>query len=78
MMCRRTIQPCNIIAQDIVVKEYVQSGATAENIAKETVRLLLDKVYRKEIKRKFLRIQECLGTGNPSKKAAAVVFELLQ
>jgi lipid-A-disaccharide synthase len=74
----RNIGLCNIIAQDIVAKEYVQSAVTAENIAKETVRLLLDKEYRKEIKRKLLRIQQGLGTGNPSKKAAAVVFELLQ
>lgn len=81
LMCMtrtRHIGLCNIIAQDIVAQEYLQYNATAENIAKETVRLLLDKAYRDSIKRKLLNIQKGLGDGNPAKKAATVVFELLQ
>lgn len=81
LMCitkTRHIGLCNIIAQEIVAQEYLQYRATAENIAKETVKLILDKEYRRQIKRKLNRIQDGLGSGDPAKKAAAVVFELLQ
>lgn len=68
---------CNIIAQDIVAQEYLQYQATSENIARETVKLVLDTQYRADIKRKLQRIQYALGEGNPAQNAAAVVFELL-
>ncbi|PHQ82186.1 MAG: lipid-A-disaccharide synthase [Coxiella sp. (in: Bacteria)] len=74
----RHIGLCNIIAQEIVAKEFLQHNATADNLAKEAVKLVLDKEYRANIKRKLSRIQEGLGDGSPAKKAAAVVFELLQ
>lgn len=81
LMCitkTRHIGLCNIIAQEIVAQEYLQYKATAKNIAKETVKLLIDQAYRQSIKEKLQHIEHGLGSGNPAKKAAAVVFELLQ
>lgn len=74
----KNIGLCNIIAQDVVAQEYLQYDATPENIASETVKLLLDHSYRNHIKQRMKRIEEGLGDGNPAQKAAAVVFELLQ
>ncbi len=69
---------CNIIAQDLVAQEFLQYKATAKNIASEVIKLLLDRSYRQDIKRRMKRIEEGLGEGDPAKNAAAVVFELLQ
>ncbi len=73
----RIIGLCNIIAQTVVAKEYLQKQATGENIAREIIKILLDVRYRQTIIKQLERLKYSLGPGDSSKKVAALAFQLL-
>ena len=60
----------NILAGDVVVPELIQKDFTAENLAREAVRILSSEEIRAAMKREFLKIRESLGFGNASENAA--------
>ncbi|MCX7816208.1 MAG: lipid-A-disaccharide synthase [Syntrophales bacterium] len=67
----------NIIAGRTVVPELVQKRATAENIAKETMKILMDEGYRESMIKELSKIKEKLGKPGASERAAALVREIL-
>lgn len=80
LMCMTKIKNiglCNIIAGELVAKEYLQYQATADNLANETIKLLKDKAYSDSIKQKMTSLQSQLGQGNPAENAADLVCELI-
>lgn len=74
----RRIGLCNIIAQEVVAKEFLQYRATADNIANETLQLLTDHSYRHNIQTKMTKVRSGLGEATHSAaKAAAVALDML-
>jgi len=60
----------NILAGAGVVPELIQKEFTAENLARETVRVLSSEEIGTSMRREFLKIRESLGFENASENAA--------
>ncbi|GAB5466159.1 MAG: lipid-A-disaccharide synthase [Candidatus Kapaibacteriales bacterium] len=67
----------NILRNDHIVKEYIQSKATVHNITQETLKLVSDKSYRNKLSSNFSIIRKELGKEGASKTAAAIISKLL-
>lgn len=68
----------NLIAGKQVVKEYIQSQATAENISAEIVSLLRDKERYKKMQGELLAVKNRLGSAGAARRTAQLVCELLE
>ena len=68
---------CNIVAEKVIAKEFVQRKATVENIAAETLKLLSDTAYSEQMKKDFMDLKESLGQGKASEQVAAIVLNML-
>ena len=66
----------NILAGRFLVPELLQKGATPQNLADATKRLLSDPQYLQEIKQEFTQIHLSLKQ-NAAQKAAAVILSYL-
>ncbi len=68
----------NIVAGKRIVPEFIQDEVTPENIAHAATRMLRDQAYYKEITDGLAGVRAKLGDAGASKRAAAVVMELLK
>lgn len=67
----------NIIAGKTVVPELIQNRAKAENIARETMNILMDTEYRGWIIKELSKIKEKLGRPGAAARAASLIHEML-
>jgi len=67
----------NLIAGREVVKEMIQSKATAKNVSEELSRLLHDTPYRNEMVAEYDRIIKVLDTGSASENTATSMLRYL-
>jgi lipid-A-disaccharide synthase len=64
----------NILANEMIIKEFVQNDFTPENLLKETRRILTDIHYRENIISKLKNIRDVLGTMDASSNAAKIIL----
>lgn len=72
----RFISLVNILSGDEVVKELIQTEATADNIFKELKRIVEDIPYRDGILSRLGEIQKVMGQKRASAKVASMVGEI--
>jgi len=60
----------NILAGKAVIPELIQDEFTAENLARETIKVLESDELRAEMKAEFMKIRKGLGEGRASENAA--------
>lgn len=68
----------NLIAGKEVVKEMIQSQASAENVSQELTKILEDKKYRQEMLEGYDQIIGILDTGSASENAATLMIGYLR
>lgn len=73
----RQIGLCNIVAQEKIAQEFIQGAANAKAIAKETLRLLMDRPYRDEILRRLSRLRSDMSPKETANEVAHIVFQFL-
>ena len=67
----------NILADKLVVKEFIQGEARAETLYLEMKKLLSDEGYRKNMEEELAEVKKNLGGGGAHEKAAASIAECL-
>ncbi|MEX0968791.1 MAG: lipid-A-disaccharide synthase [Bacteroidia bacterium] len=65
----------NIIMDKLVVRELIQRDFTLANLRQELDRLLNDDAYRKSMLENYTALQQRLGRGGASAKAAKIIVE---
>ncbi len=67
----------NLIAEERLAKELIQDGLTAERLSRELFRLLTPKINN-EMRKKLAEVNESLGEGGASKRAAKAILSVLE
>jgi lipid-A-disaccharide synthase len=67
----------NLIADEAVVREFIQKDFTPENLIEELKNILENDGYRAKILRGYKKIRLLLGEQNASANTAAEIYELL-
>ena len=67
----------NILGNEEIFPEYIQSEATGTNIAAAALELMNDTARRTRVQEKLRDIRASLGTAGASGRAAEAVFRLL-
>ena len=73
----RYIAMPNLLANEEIFPEFIQSAATAERIAEAALELLQDQLRRERIKAKLAGIVGALGAGGASQRAARAITDLV-
>jgi len=68
----------NIVAEKLVVKEFVQHQATVENISGEILNILEDDEYRQQIKQGLAQVKANLGEGDGAGNMARLVLSFVE
>ncbi|MCP4187771.1 MAG: lipid-A-disaccharide synthase [Gammaproteobacteria bacterium] len=68
----------NIVANRLVVQEYLQNDATEKNISSEVLKILDDEAYRQQVIMGLSRVKENLGEGNGARNMARLVLSFLE
>lgn len=68
----------NIVAKKLIVKEFLQHDANAQNISKEIEHILDDRPYTAKMKQGLMRVKQQLGEGGGSKNIAQLALKLLK
>ncbi|MEO7300255.1 MAG: lipid-A-disaccharide synthase [Verrucomicrobiota bacterium] len=66
----------NLLANEVIYPELIQSEATAENISREAIALLHSPERREEIRQKLHKVVESLGDPGASERAAGAILDL--
>ena len=64
----------NIILEEDVVKEFIQNDFTAENLCRESLKLIEDNSYREKMIGSFKKVSSILGSKDASKEAAKLII----
>lgn len=64
----------NILANEMIIKEFIQNKFTSENLLIEIRKILTDIKYRENIIQKLGKIREVLGTMDASSNAAKIIL----
>jgi len=67
----------NLLADEPLFPEFIQSQATAENLARAALELLADEPRRSAIRAKLRRLIESLGGPGSTQRAAAIILKLI-
>jgi len=67
----------NIILGKAFIKELIQHEATADNLAQEIEKLLLDSAYAEQMRVNLHQVKHLLGAGGGSKNMAELALEML-
>ena len=67
----------NIILDEMVVPELIQSDVNSENIFHTASKILSDNKFYEKIKLKLGKVREILGSEGASRKAANSILEIL-
>lgn len=65
----------NILLEKDAVKEFIQNDFTAENLAAESIKILNEESYRKQMLDDLRKIWDTLGSKDASQNAAALIIE---
>ncbi len=65
----------NILLGKEAVKEFIQNDFTAENLAAESIKILNDESYRKQMLDDLRKIWDTLGSKDASQNAASLIVE---
>jgi lipid-A-disaccharide synthase len=68
----------NIVAGKAIVKELIQHQSSAENLAGEITRLLIDADYSRQMREHLISVKEKLGQGGGSRNMAELALEMLE
>lgn len=68
----------NLIAEREVVKEFIQTALTKENLSSELRRIISDKSYREKILGGYKELREKLGSAGASERTAKKILELMK
>ena len=68
----------NIVANQLVVQEFVQDDASVENISHEMFKILEDEQYRTQIKRGLAEVKANLGDGDGAGNMARLVLSFIE
>jgi lipid-A-disaccharide synthase len=68
----------NIVLGKGIVKELIQHEATADNLAAEVRRILMDMTYADEMRANLRQVKAQLGQGGGSKNMAQLALEMLK
>jgi lipid-A-disaccharide synthase len=69
---------CNIVLGERVVPELTQHDAEPDKIADEVSRMLTDRAYAENIRRKLLQVRGLLGDGGATRRVARLAVDLLE
>lgn len=69
---------CNIVAEKMIVKEWIQDRMTPENIAGEILKILAQTDYRENMMTELAHVREYLGPSNASKTTAEIALSLIE
>ena len=67
----------NIVAQQDLVREFLQEDANADTISREMFEILDNADYRAQIQAGLERVRSNLGSGNGAENMAQLVLSLL-
>ena len=67
----------NIVANQHIVREFLQDDASSQNISNELFRLLNDSTYREQVKTGLQEVRKNLGKGEGSKHMAELILQQL-
>ena len=67
----------NIVAQQDLVREFLQEDANADTISREMFEILDNADYRAQIQTGLERVRSNLGSGNGAENMAQLVLSLL-
>ena len=67
----------NILANQLIVKEFIQSEATPENLTQEIARLIQDPSYYETMQGHLSQVKHQLGNGGAHKKAALAIAQTI-
>jgi len=67
----------NIVANQAVVREFLQGAANPENVSRELFELLDNPTYREQVRRDLKKVRENLGQGDGAGNMARLVISLL-
>ena len=68
---------CNIVANKLIAREFIQKEADPDNIVPETLKLLSDSSYKAQIQANQAALKASLGSGNASEKVAEIALNLI-
>jgi lipid-A-disaccharide synthase len=68
----------NIVAEERIAPELIQTDATGQNLAIEAGRVLTDPEYRKNIEQGLYRVRKILGKPGATTRAANAVIDFLK
>lgn len=69
---------CNIVAKKQVAKELIQGAVTPENIAAETIRLVVDPPYRKKIISDLAALRASMADKKSAEQVAVLAMQMVQ
>lgn len=69
---------CNLVTDQVVSKEFIQSAATAHNISEEAIRLLNNKQYRQQTLTRLEQLRDTLSKSSNNKTVAQLVEKLVE
>ncbi|HEX5222135.1 MAG TPA: lipid-A-disaccharide synthase [Verrucomicrobiae bacterium] len=67
----------NLMADEAIYPEFIQSDATPENISRAALELLRDEARRREVKNKLAKVISSLGGPGATARAATAIANLL-
>jgi lipid-A-disaccharide synthase len=67
----------NIVANDAVVREFLQNEANPDNVSRELFKLLDNQEYRTRVKSGLARVRTNLGPGNGAQNVAQLILSLV-
>jgi len=73
----RNVGLVNLVADKEIVPELIQGDATAENLAKEGIAILENRVVRERIKADLSRVNKKLGKGGAAIKTASIAAKMM-
>ncbi len=72
------ISLANIVAGEVIIKEFIQDAVNVNELRLEMQRLLYDQTSRTELKNRLTMIRQKLGTIGASERTAELVFEMVR
>jgi lipid-A-disaccharide synthase len=67
----------NILADKIIVKEFIQNDFTVSNLVEEARKILNDEIYRNTMCTNLEKIRQMLGSRDASNNAAKIITSLI-
>ena len=77
MVSLKHIGLVNMVPGKEIVKEFIQSDAIPQDIAREIIKILDDENYNKTMREELSKLRQLLGEGGGSKNVAELALKML-